>query len=98
MGIFPFGFVALGNRVLFDANDTTGRQGLWVTDGTAAGTSLITDVPSGPKNLVAFGNEVLFNANASAGSAGLWVTDGTAAGTSELAGAAAATRRLTPPT
>lgn len=31
-------FVALGNKVLFEASDASRKLGLWVTDGTSAGT------------------------------------------------------------
>src|SRR5207244_2844920 len=32
------GFTVLGNRALFEGEDATGAAGLWVTDGTSAGT------------------------------------------------------------
>jgi ELWxxDGT repeat protein len=70
--------------VLFDGTDSAGDQGLWVTNGIAAGTSeLISGVT--PSDLALFNSEVLFADDVS-GNFGLWVTNGTAAGTSELTG------------
>jgi hypothetical protein len=74
---------------------------LWVTDGTAAGTSELTVAGPpfryGPSGLTAFGSEVLFEAQTSSGSFGdLWVTDGTGAGTSELSVAGASSTGLVP--
>lgn len=90
---------ALGNgKALFSANDGTHGYELWVTDGTAAGTSLVKDlspysgyeVPyigsnSFPHSITALGNgKALFSAY-DGGYVGLWVTDGTYGGTTEVA-------------
>ena len=85
-------FVALGNKVLFEAEDTADHLGLWVTDGTSAGTFEITEPNEyifGFFNEVNFdgavvGNEVVFSATDKLGETGLWVTDGTVAGTKEI--------------
>jgi hypothetical protein len=37
-GLQPSGFTVLGDKVLFSGLDSLGRTGLWVTDGTSAGT------------------------------------------------------------
>lgn len=83
---------SLGNRAILFAADT--RHGLepWVTDGTAAGTSLVKDVHSGsagsvqwPTSARAWNGAVYFSATTERG-LGLWRTDGTAAGTFELRG------------
>lgn len=82
------------NSVLFEGNDTTGNAGLWITDGTAAGThelAVISDAGPGggffPNGLLgALNGQVLFNGVNSSGIYGLWVSDGTAAGTHELTG------------
>ncbi len=88
-------FVVLNGKVLFNGVDAAYQNGLWVTDGTAAGTHEITgfsgdtgSVLGGPSppDLTVFNNEVLFNGLDAAGNNGLWVTDGTAAGTHELTG------------
>src|ERR1700722_4302971 len=67
----------------------TGRgRELWVTDGTAAGTSLVKDINPGgyssyPGDITAIGNgKALFSANDGTHGYELWVTDGTAGGTS----------------
>jgi ELWxxDGT repeat protein len=47
-GSSPYGFAALGDgRALFGAKDGTGGSELWVTDGSAAGTTLLKDVEPG---------------------------------------------------
>ncbi|HML13951.1 MAG TPA: FG-GAP-like repeat-containing protein [Xanthobacteraceae bacterium] len=72
------------NLVLFRGTGAGGEAGLWVTDGTSAGTWEIS-VPGasfalgGPSSLTPFGSEVFFE-----GADGLWVTDGTSLGTSEI--------------
>src|ERR1700727_405934 len=74
-------------KVLFNADDGTHGYELWVTDGTAAGTSLVDINPvagdSSPGDITALGNgEALFDANDGTHGFELWVTDGTSAGTS----------------
>jgi ELWxxDGT repeat protein len=75
---------------LFNGSDTAGNSGLWVTDGTAAGTFELTTFVLGhqvpvvlsPFNLTFFNGEVLFQGvDPFGGQKGLWVTNGTAAGT-----------------
>uniref|UniRef100_UPI0025D15636 hypothetical protein n=1 Tax=uncultured Rhodoblastus sp. TaxID=543037 RepID=UPI0025D15636 len=58
--------------------------GLWVSDGTAAGTNELKSFgaygnANPPSNFVPFGGEVLFTAGGR-----IWVSDGTVAGTSEI--------------
>jgi ELWxxDGT repeat protein len=77
-------------RILFYGIDTAGHAGLWVTDGTAAGTSEITVTGADSNGITPFyltvlGSQVLFAGFDSAGHNQLWSTDGTTAGTSELA-------------
>src|SRR6266567_474734 len=78
--------------VLFNGLDASGHAGLWVTNGTAAGTFELTGISgaasfgTNPLDLTAFGGEVLFNGTDASGQFGLWVTNGTAAGTHELTG------------
>jgi ELWxxDGT repeat protein len=65
-----------------------GYGGLWVTNGTTAGTYELTNISVadswlGPL-LSVFNNEVPFSGVDAAGHHGLWVTNGTAAGTYEL--------------
>jgi ELWxxDGT repeat protein len=82
--------VPFGSEVLFAGNDSSGRNNLWVTDGTLASTSELSatgaDATDGlfPRSLTLFGSEVLFSGLDTAQRTGLWVTNGTSAGTSEL--------------
>ena len=51
--------------VLFEGTDSGGAQGLWVTDGTAAGTSEISVTGANPGGIIpseftVFGNKVVF--------------------------------------
>jgi ELWxxDGT repeat protein len=79
-------FTVCNGKLYFVAdNGTTGGE-LWVTNGTAAGTTLVKDINPGsagsyPTYLVAMNNKIYFNAyNATYGNE-LWVSDGTSAGT-----------------
>jgi len=83
-GLAADSFVTLGSRVLY-AN----RDQVWATDGTAAGTVQLAELPCNDCNGVAFlgalGNLELFAQQVGNG-ASLWRTDGTRAGTVKLAG------------
>jgi ELWxxDGT repeat protein len=53
-----------GNKVLFSGVDAAGHIGLWITDGTAAGTSELTTANgglTGVSDLTVFGNKALFD-------------------------------------
>ena len=71
-------------------------MGLWVSNGTAAGTHELTGITGAdssglaPSDLTVLNGEILFRGLDSSGRAGLWITDGTAAGTHELTGIAGA--------
>jgi ELWxxDGT repeat protein len=96
----------LNNEVLFDGVDTSGIVGLWVTNGTAAGTHEITGISGAfsgglfalssvsvfPPDFTPFNDEVMFDGTDAVGKQGLWVTDGTASGTHELVGISGASR------
>ena len=97
---------SLDAEVLFEGVDTASIQGLWFTDGTAAGTHEITGIagahPTGVLNVTdpsfaLFNGEVLFQGIDTGGHAGLWETNGTAGGTHELTGiTGASTNSLSP--
>jgi ELWxxDGT repeat protein len=80
--------------LLFTGFDQNGDDNLWVTDGTAAGTSEISVAGVGSEGLFGPdpfpyfaalpGGRVLFNGIDAKGDFDLWVTNGTAAGTSEV--------------
>ena len=85
------GLTALGSKLYFKANDGVHGNELWVSDGTAAGTSLFIDInvtPSGealysplPSGLTAVGSKLYFEADDGIHGAELWVSDGTVDGT-----------------
>lgn len=65
----------------------TSNYGLWKSDGTAAGTRKVVQLPGLPQGLTLAGNRAYFNYMTSFGTPGhLWTSDGTAAGTGKLAG------------
>jgi ELWxxDGT repeat protein len=73
------------SRAVFSGYDASDHINLWVTDGTAAGTSEITpagayyygllDVDGGP-DFTALGTRILFEGVDTSGRYKLWVTDG----------------------
>jgi ELWxxDGT repeat protein len=83
------GFMALGNGVVFPADDGTHGRELWFSDGTAAGTHLLRDFTPGPTGswerdspaVVAFGDRAFFGGFDPDRGDELWATDGTASGT-----------------
>jgi ELWxxDGT repeat protein len=90
---YPYGFTALGDKLLFRAQNEAGFE-LWVTDGTADGTTMLKDIYVGadqygygnssyPAGFTLLGDRALFQARSEAGTE-LWVTDGTAQGTMML--------------
>src|SRR3984957_4435471 len=91
-GVQATNLTVFGNEVLFEGSDTAGLLGLWVTNGTGAGTSELTGINGAstnglqPTDFQVLNNEVLFEGRDTSGKEGLWVTNGKAAGTSELTG------------
>ena len=81
----PGSILAFNGELLFGGNDSSGNSGLWVSSGTAAGTSEVSRKLDAA-DLTSFKGEVLFQGTPLNGNTGLWVTNGTAAGTSELTG------------
>jgi hypothetical protein len=90
-GLAPNGIVAIGSKALFEGTDSTGTVGLWVTDGTAAGTIELGGLKNaglnnvyfaglGTYQITAFGNKAIFTGTDADDHQGLWVSDGTAAG------------------
>lgn len=83
-------FATIGDRILFAADDGTSGTELWVSDGSAGGTSLVKDINPGtagasPQLLTPLNGKMVFRATEPATGTELWVTDGTAAGTQLLA-------------
>ncbi len=75
----PTGFAVFEDRAYFFATDGGGR-GLWTTDGTTAGTTLVAPGISGAQ-LTPFGDRMLFAGDDGNTGVELWRTDGTAANT-----------------
>jgi ELWxxDGT repeat protein len=81
-------------KVLFRGFDSSEHYGLWVTNGTVAGTHELTSISGAftgqfglsPGGFTVFNGKVLFLGRETTGNTGLWVTNGTAAGTHELTG------------
>ena len=75
--------------MLFNGVDSTGKTGLWATDGTPAHTAEIAQGSQNGFNLLPAGltpvnGYAIFNGGDVGGRDGLWTTDGTAAGTKEI--------------
>jgi ELWxxDGT repeat protein len=82
-------FISFDGKTFFTGNDGVHGNQLWSTDGTAAGTTMVTDVnPSGgglsPFDFDIVGGRLLFVASANGSTEEIWSTDGTTAGTVEL--------------
>lgn len=92
-GSDPRALIAFGNRVAFLAT-TQGRLGLWISDGSAAGTRLLRDGLVDPRALTVADDRIFFTERDAASGRELWTSDGTSAGTQRvvdlLPGAAAA--------
>lgn len=77
-----------GGRLFLAANDGTAGRELWVSDGTAGGTTLLDVVPGAagldPHLFRIASNGVYLSSWWPSPSEGLWITDGTVAGTVKL--------------
>ena len=90
-GLAPQEIVAFNGQAYFSGLDTTGKRGLWMSDGTAAntvelavGNSNATSAGLNPSWLTPAGSKLYFDGTDAAGKSNLWVSDGTAANTSEI--------------
>jgi ELWxxDGT repeat protein len=89
-GVNPTDLTVFGSEVLFNGLDASGDMGLWVTDGTAAGTHELTGIANvaatglAPSDMTVFKGEVLFSGIDIHNKQQLWETNGTAAGTFQL--------------
>lgn len=84
--MFNYGMDGTTNKLYFNGYDAINGNELWVTDGTAAGTTIVKDIKPGaggsiPWGFMKIGNEVFFNSMEVGLERKLWKTDGTAAGT-----------------
>jgi ELWxxDGT repeat protein len=78
IGSRPRRMVSMGTYAIFTANDSTGR-GLYRSDGTAIGTTLIKRIVADPVQPTVFKGKLYFFLPSD-----LWVSDGTAAGTNRV--------------
>jgi ELWxxDGT repeat protein len=83
------GFSDVGTRMVFAARLSDQNSGLWVTDGTPGGTTLVKTFPpggsyAGLQSFTAVGGAVLFSAEDGTTGRELWRTDGTPDGTQSL--------------
>ena len=88
-GFNPQSLRVLNGHVYFAATDAADVNGLWVSDGTAAGTHEITvngaaTTGLAPSGITVLGNKLVMSGKDAAGNYGLWTSDGTTAGTFEL--------------
>ncbi len=84
----PFAAIAFGNVLLFAADDGAHGKELWISDGTAAGTTMLADLNPGgatssssPSNFTLSGGRVFFSATRASDGNELWMTDGSSDGT-----------------
>ncbi len=79
---YPQNFTVLANgRAVFAASYGTDRKGLWVTDGTVAGTMLVKDGYYWDVFAVLPNGQAIFRDEDTTYGTELWITDGTSAGT-----------------
>lgn len=76
----------LGSHLIFGGNDGVHGGELWMTDGTALGTTTLRDLRAGadsssPSQMVTAGGQVFFTADDGVHGRELWRTDGTEKGT-----------------
>ncbi|HLO84867.1 MAG TPA: ELWxxDGT repeat protein [Nostocaceae cyanobacterium] len=73
----PANLTALGNRVYFTANDSSGVQ-LWSSNGTEAGTTRLSSTSGfAPSDLIVFNNQLYFAASDNTFGRELWTYNGT---------------------
>ncbi len=87
-GSSPGGFLALGSYVLFGAEQTNGLRQVWRTDGTAAGTELLstasTTVDRRTNGFAVMDGAAWFGSAPTAGNNSWYRTDGTTQGTASV--------------
>ena len=72
---------AVGNRIFFIAADNAHGRELWTSDGTAAGTTNVSDFAFGPLSFKVSTARAYFIADDGVHGSELWSSDGTQAGT-----------------
>lgn len=97
----PTSLTAAGDRVFFVADDGIHGRELWVSDGTADGTTIVREIAPGRRSarveqLAAFGERVVFSATDGTHGKEPWTSDGTGDGTVMLADIADGDRNSLP--
>ena len=85
----PSNFAEFNGKLYFSTDDDFVPDQLWVTDGTEAGTQLVSDRISGSgsadiRDFATFNDRLYFSVANNSENADIWVTDGTEAGTQPL--------------
>ena len=93
----PNDAVGVGSQVFLTADDVSGDNRLWVSDGTFAGTTQVqvSGLAAINGNLAVVGNDVVFEGTDTSGKQALFEADGTASGSHELALGTAAVNAAT---
>jgi len=86
----PYNLRRVGSTLFFAAADNVAGTELWKTDGTTAGTALVSDIfpgsdGSNPQSLLDVNGTLFFTANDGVNGYELWRSDGTLAGTALVA-------------
>ena len=79
----PYNITAVNGKIYFSAYTIAEGWGVWVSDGTEAGTQFLTFAWN-PPGFFALGNKTYFVADGSDFYSALWETDGTTAGTKQV--------------
>lgn len=79
-------YTVFNGKIYFDADDGVHGNELWSSDGTALGTTMVSDINSGPsgsypRTITVFNGKIYFSADDSVHGTELWASDGTAGGT-----------------
>ena len=81
----PSNLTDVNGTLFFAATDSSGRE-LWKSDGTAAGTAMVSSSPDSPQQLTNVNGTLFFTTFDSVNGDELWKSDGTGAGTVMLKG------------
>jgi ELWxxDGT repeat protein len=82
----PSALVAVGDTLYFSADDSVHGAELWRSDGSSAGTTMVSDIAPGPRgSMIAFpvavGETLFFSAHDRVHGVEPWISDGTPEGT-----------------
>lgn len=78
---YPTDFTVCGDRMFFTADRGDGGRQLWISNGSAAGTSMVREFSRSVSDLTTVGNLVVFNTDDGFHGRELWRSNGTPGGT-----------------